>query len=357
VTPEPRAAVAALPAYRPGRSAEVAMADHGLADAVKLASNESPFGPLPAAARAAADAVAVGNRYADHRATALRARLAEHVGVDPTHVTVGCGSVGLLQQLAVTYLEPGDAAAYGWPSFEAYPIVTRTMGGREVTFPLVEHAIDARAMAAAADPSWRLVLLATPNNPTGTAVRTADLLALADAVDPSTLLVVDEAYHEFVTGPDVPDAIELLGDRPNVAVLRTFSKAYGLAALRVGYLVGPPDVVDAVDRVLAPFAVNGIGQAAAMASLDHHDEAMARVATIIAERDRLATEVRRRGFDAPDAQANFVWLPVGDDAGPLALDLERAGVVTRPFAGHGVRVTASTPDDGDRFLAALDARP
>jgi histidinol-phosphate aminotransferase len=210
-------------------------------------------------------------------------------------------------------------------------------------------------MAAGADPSWRLVLLANPNNPTGTAVRTEDLRALADALDGSTLLVVDEAYREFVTDPDVPDAVELLGDRPNVCVLRTFSKAYGLAALRVGYLVGHPDVVAAVDRVLPPFAVNGPAQAAAIASLDHREEAMARVAAVVAERDRLAGELRARRFDVPDAQANFVWLACGDAAAPLALALEQRGVVTRPFAGHGIRVTATDRAEGDRFLAALDS--
>ncbi len=356
--PRPRATVADLPLYRPGRSAEVAMAEHGLDEALKLASNESTLGPLPEAAAAAQDAAAHANRYADHLATALRHRLGEHLGVDAERVAVGCGSVGLLHQLAIAYLEPGTAAAYGWPSFETYPIVAAMQGATPVAVPNRDHTIDARGLAAAADPSWRLVLLANPNNPTGTAVRTADLLDLADAVDPSTLLVVDEAYREFVTDPDVPDAIALLGDRPNVCVLRTFSKAFGLAALRVGYLVGPPAVVAAVDRVLPPFAVNGPGQAAAAASLDHHGAAMARVAGVVAERDRLADELRRRGYEVPDAQANFVWVACGDDAGPLAQALEREGVVTRPFAGAGVRVTATDRAEGDRFLAALDrARP
>jgi histidinol-phosphate aminotransferase len=331
------------------------MAEHGLDDALKLASNESALGPLPEAAAAAVEATAHANRYADHLATALRTRLGAHLGVDADRVAVGCGSVGLLHQLAVAYLEPGTAAAYGWPSFETYPIVSRMQGATPVAVPNRQHTIDARALADAAHPTWRLVLLANPNTPPGTAVRTADLLALADAVDPSTLLVVDEAYREFVTDPEVPDAIALLGDRPNVCVLRTFSKAYGLAALRVGYLVGPPEVVAAVDRVLPPFAVNGPGQAAAIASLDHRDAAMARVAEVVAERDRLARALRERGIDVPDAQANFVWLPVGDDAGPLAQALERHGVVTRPFAGFGVRVTATNRAEGDRFLAAFDA--
>ena len=331
------------------------MAEHGLDDAVKLASNESSFGPLPSALAAAERAAANANRYADHRATALRERLGQHLGVDPARVAVGAGSAGLLQQLAVAYLEPGHSvAAYGWPSFETYPIITKLMGATPVEVPNRDHAIDAPAMAAMADPSWSIVFVATPNNPTGTAVHTAELLALADAIDPSTLLVVDEAYHEFVTDPDVPDAIELLGDRPNVCVLRTFSKAYGLAALRVGYLVGPPEVVDAVDRVLPPFAVNGAGQAAALASLDDHGAAMARVAAVVAERERLRSALLQRGHDVPPQQGNFVWLPVGDDAGPLAVALEKEGVVTRPFAGFGIRVTATTPAEGDRFLAALD---
>lgn len=331
------------------------MAEHGLDDAVKLASNESALGPLPSALAAAMAATAAANRYADHRASALRARLAGHLGVDAERVAVGAGSAGLLQQLAVAYLEPGaSVVAYGWPPFEAYPIAARTMGAATVEVPLRGEAIDADGLAAIADASWSMVLLATPNNPTGTAVRTAELPRLADALAPSTLLVVDEAYHEFVTDPDVPDAIALLGDRPNVAVLRTFSKAYGLAALRAGYLVGPPDVVDAVDRVLAPFNVSGPAQAAAIASLDDHDAAMARVAAVVAERERLRDALRHRGIEVPDVQGNFVWLPVGDDAGPLAVALEQRGVVTRPFAGYGIRVTATCAEEGDRFLAALD---
>ena len=353
--PAPRAAVAALPAYRPGRSAGMAMADHGLDSAVKLASNELPLLPLPSVAKAIEAAISGTTRYPDHRATELRRALAERLGVDTARVTVGCGSVGLLQQLALAYAGPGDEVVYGWPSFEAYPVFVGTTGATPVPVPLRRQTLDAEAIAAALTPRTRLVLVANPNNPTGTALRRSDLLSLADALPDRCLLVVDEAYREFVTGADVPDALALLGDRPDVVVLRTFSKAHGLAALRIGYLVGDPEVVAALDKVLVPFAVNGLGQAAALASLAAPDELADRVGGVVAERGLVSSSLRSAGWMVPDAQANFVWLPAGDAAQPLATALERSGVVTRPFPGLGVRVTIGTAPENDRFITALAA--
>lgn len=352
--PRPRTSVDALPAYRPGRSATTAMADHGIDHAVKLASNESPHGPLPSVAKAIEDAVADVNRYPDHRATALREAIGAHLGVEPARVAVGAGSVGLLQQLVLAYTTPGDELAYGWPSFEAYPVYSALTCATPAAVPLRRMTLDAGRMVQALRPRTRLVLVANPNNPTGTALRTDELLAIADALPEGCLLVVDEAYREFVRGADIPDALELLGDRPNVAVLRTFSKAYGLAALRVGYLVADPHVVDAVDKVLIPFAVNAVGQAAALASLEAVDELDDRVGAITAERQRMVDALRRRGWMVPDAEANFVWLPAGGAADALALELERRGVVTRPFDGYGIRVTVARPADTDLFVDAFD---
>jgi histidinol-phosphate aminotransferase len=335
----------------------MAMHEHGIARAVKLASNELAFGPLPAVAKAIDHALGRVNRYPDHGAVALRQALAERLGVAPDRVAVGSGSVGLLQQLCLAYVEPGDEVAFGWPSFEAYPIDAQLVGATEVRMPLRRQTISASGLAARLTERTRLVLVANPNNPTGTAVRAAELAALADALPARCLLVVDEAYREFVTGADVPDALSLLGHRPNVAVLRTFSKAHGLAGLRVGYLVGAPEVVAAVDKVLIPFSVSGVGQAAAMESLAAEAELAERVAVVVGERARVAGAVRRLGYPVPDPQANFVWLPVGEASVGLALALERAGVVTRPFAGAGVRVTIGTPEENDAFLAALGAGP
>ena len=329
------------------------MAEHNLADAIKLASNENPYGPLPSVAKAIEAGERAVNRYPDHRAATLRAVLADRHRVDADRVAVGCGSVGLLQQLALAYAGPGDAVAFGWRSFEAYPIFAQLSGADAVPVPLRRQTIDGAALSAALDERTRLVLVANANNPTGTALRTEELVALADATPDDCLLVVDEAYREFATGADVPDAICVLGDRSNVAVLRTFSKAHGLAGLRVGYMVAAPDVVDAIDKVLIPFSVNAIAQVAALAAVEADDELDARVDAIVTERTRVAREVRARGFACPDTQANFVWLAVGERAAPLALELEKSGVVTRPFPGDGVRVTIGTPGENDRFLAAL----
>jgi histidinol-phosphate aminotransferase len=354
--PSPRTALSALPVYKPGRSAEVAMRDHDIAEAIKLASNENPFSPLPsvlaAIDRSASDSL---NRYADHRAEGLREALAEHLDVAPAHVTVGCGSVGLLQQILLAYVDPGDEVLYGWRSFEAYPIYTTIVGGTEVRVPNRFETLDMAGITKAVTDRTRVVLVTSPNNPTGTAVGHEDLVTLLDSVPPDCLVVLDEAYHEYVTGRHVPAALELAAIYPNLAVLRTFSKAYGLAALRVGYLVAHPDVVGAIDQVLVPFAVNGLGQAAALASLAAGNELAARVTETLGERERMAAELRNRvGLSVPDPQANFLWLPAGERSADLTLELERAGLVTRPFPGEGIRITIGALEHNDRVLDTID---
>ena len=353
--PLPRSALDALPAYRPGKSAEVAMQQHDLASAVKLASNENPFDPLPSVRAALAEATAGINRYPDHRAAAVRARAAERLGVDVDAVGVGCGTVGLLQQLVLSYAGPGDEVVYGWRSFEVYPIYTRIAGATAVEVPLLRQALDLGAITDAVTPRTRLVLVTSPNNPTGTVVGHRDLARLLDHVPPSCLVVLDEAYHEYITGSHAPDAMALLAEHPNLAVLRTFSKAYGLAALRIGLLVADPRVVAEVDKTLVPFAVNGLAQVAALASLD--DDASAeldhRVRATVAERLRVAQGLAAIGLGVPDPQANFVWLPAGTGAVDLTLALERHGIVTRPFPDEGVRVTIGTAEENNRFLAAM----
>jgi len=229
------------------------------------------------------------------------------------------------------------------------------VGATEVAVPSRFHALDMAAITGAVTERTRVVFVTSPNNPTGTVVGHDELVAIRDAVPSGCLVVLDEAYYEYVTGRHAPDALALLAERPNLAVLRTFSKAYGLAALRVGYVLGHPDVVSAIDQVLVPFAVNGIGQAAALASLAADDELAVRVADVVTERERVACELRRRiGLSVPDPQANFVWLPAGEQAAALTMALERAGLVTRPFPGEGVRITIGTPADDDRVLDAIE---
>ena len=252
--PVARANIHGLPAYKPGKSAEVAMAEHDIASAIKVASNETPYSPLPSVGAAIAAAAFNINRYADHRAGELRARLAQRLGVEANWVGVGCGSVGLLQQLCLTYAGPGDSVAFGGLSFEAYPIFTQIAGAAAITVPNRHEVIDLDALAAALTPTTKLVLLANPNNPTGTTFDAETLTRFMTAVPPEVLVVLDEAYHEFVTDPTVPDGVSLVATYPNLAVLRTFSKAYGLAGLRIGYMIAQPDIVAEVDKTLIPFA-------------------------------------------------------------------------------------------------------
>jgi histidinol-phosphate aminotransferase len=207
-------------------------------------------------------------------------------------------------------------------------------------------------MSAAVTDRTRLVFVCNPNNPTGTALRRAELDRFLDAVPPTVLVVLDEAYREFVTDPDVPDGLATYGDRPNVVVLRTLSKAWGLAGLRVGYLVAAPDVAAAVRKVVTPFSTSMAAQAAALAALKAEDEMARRAALVVAERERLLAAVRDLVAGVPQSQANFVWLPLGDGAVPFGQGCEEHRVVVRPFAGDGVRVTVGTPEENDAFLAA-----
>ena len=348
-----RPAVAAMASYRPGKSAAQAENEHGITDAIKLASNENPYPPVPAVVAAIAAAAGDVNRYGDHRAADLRAAIAGWLEVDVDRVAAGCGSVGLLQQLLLAYVDPGDEVVYPWPSFEAYPIDVQLTGGVEVTVPLVDHTFDLEAVAGAVTDRTKLVLLANPNNPTGTAVHVDQLRRLVEQVPDDVLVVVDEAYREFVTA-DLGDPIaDLQPDHPNVVVLRTFSKAFGLAALRTGYAVADPEVVVELDKVLIAFAVNHLAQVASLAAIAARDEVQTVVDRITVERDRVVAALRADGWDLPDAHANFVYLPLGSRTDVVFPEMERRGVVVRPFPGVGMRVTIGTPAQNDRFLATL----
>ena len=351
-----RPAVDALPAYKPGKAAEQAEREHHIAEAIKLASNENPYPPPAAVVEAVAEACRSGNLYCDHRATAVREALADRLGLAVDQVTVGAGSVALLYQMATAYVDPGDEVVTPWISFEAYPISVQTMGGTLVRVPLTaDHAFDLGAVAAAVTKRTKLVLLATPNNPTGTAVSTADVARLAERIPDDVVVLVDEAYREFAD-PALGDPVaELLPRFDNVAVARTFSKAYGLASLRVGYVMAHPEITSAIDKCLIPFNVNGLAQAAALAALgdDAAAEAQTNIEAIRAERGRVAAALTADGWDIGDTQANFVWIHLGSRTDEVCIALEQRGVVTRPFSGVGIRVTIGTPAQNDRFLAAL----
>ncbi|MFF5991412.1 histidinol-phosphate transaminase [Prauserella flavalba] len=339
-----RADLAALPAYVPGRT---------VPGAIKLASNEVPGGPLPSVAEAIAHATAQVNRYPDMGSQALTERLAKELELPVERIAVGCGSVSLCQQLVQGMCEPGEEVLFAWRSFEAYPIVTQVGNAKAVRVPLdASQTHDLDAMAAAITPKTRVVFVCNPNNPTGTAVRRDALVRFLDQVPSDVLVVLDEAYREFVTDRDVPDGLEFVRTRPNVTVLRTFSKAYGLAGLRVGYAVGPEEVITALRKVYVAFSVNTLAQTAAIASLDAKDELLARCADVVRERARVRDELLAAGYDVPETHANFVWLPLGERAVEFAQHALEHKVVVRPFAGDGVRVTISTPEENDVFLDA-----
>jgi histidinol-phosphate aminotransferase len=358
----PRSAVQALPAYKPGRNPADLAREIGVDRAVKLASNEVAFPPLPAVLQAIGAAAGETNRYPDNGALVLTHALADRYDVQPGQIATGCGAVTVCQQLAQAFNDPGSSIAFAWRSFEMYPLLAQVAGARSVQVPLVAGRAggpadthDLEALAAAIDDTTRVVFVCNPNNPTGTAVRRAALERFLDVVPAATLVVLDEAYREFVTDPEVPDGVELMRGRPNVAVLRTFSKAWGLAGLRVGYLLAEdPAVAEAVRKTQVPFSVSLLAQAAAVAALASEDEVRRRCAAVVAERDRLTRALRDRGMEVADSQANFLWLPVGEEALPLAAALEARAVITRPFAGEGVRVTVGAPEENDAFLAALD---
>ena len=352
--PQPRAHLASVPVYVPGRSAEAAMAEHGINRAVKLASNEVPFGPLPGIADAVAAAMNDTSRYADHDSDELADAYAQTLGLTRDRVAVGPGSVGLLQQLTLAYAGPDDEVLYPWPSFIAYPQFSGVVAATRVVVALRRFSIDVDAILDAITTRTRLIFIANPNNPISGALRRADVERLLYGVPANCLVVMDEAYREFVTGADVPDALDHLDRFPNLVVLRTFSKAYGMAGMRVGFLIGDPVVVRAVYATMIPFAVNGPAQAAAMVAMTHRDEVRRRCAIIVAERQRVAQLLRRSGLGLPESQGNFWWLPAGARSTGLAVAMEQRGVVVRPFP-TGIRVTVGLPDENEVFLAALAA--
>lgn len=352
VPPRLRADLAAVAGYRPGQRAS-----HETLPSYSLASNEMPFGPLPGVAEAVAEAAATVHRYPDPAATALTGALSERLGVGTDELTLGTGSVAVCQQAVVATSGRDDEVVYPWRSFEAYPIITRLAGATSVPVPLLpDGRHDLAAMAAAVTDRTRLVFVCTPNNPTGPAVGKAELERFLDAVPQDVLVAIDEAYFEFGLDDDSDedlDGIALSRGRPNVLVIRTFSKAYGLAALRVGYGVASPVVAAALRKTAVPFGVSAPAQAAALASLDQQEALRRRVGETCRERARVVAAARALGHPVPDTAGNFYWLPLGHAAERFAHACKDHGVTVRAFAGEGVRVTVGEPAANDIVLAVL----
>ncbi|MER5447111.1 histidinol-phosphate transaminase [Streptomyces sp. NPDC002764] len=319
------------------------------APAHQLARNETPFQPPASVLDAITRAAAEANRYPDPACGALRAALARHYDLSPDRVAVGAGSITLLQALLAVTAEPGAAVAYSWPSFDGYEVLADLAGFRTVRVPLAEDGHDLDALAAAVDEHTRLVLLCNPDNPTGTASAEADVLRFLDAVPRTCLVVLDEAYCEYARDPGL--GARLLTSWPNLIVARTFSKAYGLAGLRVGYMLADPYVISRIRRMIMPLSVSDIAQAAAVASLAAEAELLSRVQHTVAERDRVRAAMREMGFDVPPSEANFIWLPLGSRTQAFALTCASAGVNVRPYPDEGVRVTIGTAEENDAFLA------
>jgi len=323
----------------------------------KLSSNESPFGPLPSVLEAIAEQARSANRYPDNGAVALTEAIADRFGVPPQHIAVGCGSVGVTQQILEAVGEPGAEVIYAWRSFEAYPTLADLSAATSVRVPLRDQTHDLAAMAAAITPRTRLIFVCNPNNPTGTVVHTSELEAFLDRVPPHCLVVIDEAYREYVRDAAVPDGVGLYRYRPNVAVLRTFSKAYGLAGLRVGFMIADEPVVAAVRATMLPFTVNRIAQAAAIASLAAEAELLARVELVVKERTRVREALVAEGWEVPPTEANFVWLALGERTAEFAAACEAAGIAVRAFAPDGARVSIGDAEANDAFLAVAGAFP
>ena len=337
-----------LPAYVPGARPSGAMAE-------KLSSNENPYPPLPRVVAAVSDAAVDLNRYPDMAAGDLVAALAANLEVEPEQVVVGNGSVAVLETILRALCEPGDEVVFAWRSFEAYPITVAVAGGTAVAVPLTsEGRHDLPAMVAAVTDRTRAVILCSPNNPTGPALTDAEVREALAALPEHVLVLLDEAYIEFVrpSGDDAPlDSLALLREDSRVVVLRTFSKAYGLAGLRVGFAVARPRLAAGLRSASTPFGVNLLAQVAAIESLRSQDELMERVDALVAERERLVTALRAQGWAIPEAQGNFVWFPVGERAAQLARAFAAAGVLVRPFAGDGVRVSIGEPEANDLVIS------
>ena len=342
-----RSTLNGIPAYKAGQPATVAPG----VMSYKLSSNENHHDPLPSVLKAAERALYDMHRYPDYGSSALVSEIAQHFTVPVGDIAVGTGSVGLLQQLVQITAGPGDGVLFGWRSFEAYPIMTQISGATAQKVSLDDDdRHDLGAMLAAIDDTTCIALICNPNNPTGTAVGREAITRFVEAAPRDLLIVIDEAYCEFVDPEKIPDGLDFYRAYENVAVLRTFSKAYGLAALRVGYCIAHEPVAEALRKVQVPFGVNSVAEAAAIASLLAEEELLERVRTIMGERGRVQAALELVGLHTAESEANFVWIRLGERTMEFAAACDAIGLSVRPFAGEGVRITIGEPEANTRFI-------
>jgi histidinol-phosphate aminotransferase len=346
-SPQPRDCVSRIPAYVAGKPP----APRPGLTTYKLSSNENPYPPLPGVVDAAVAAAEQMNRYPDMGNVALYEALGDKLGVPTDHLVLATGSVALIYQLVQAFCDPGDEVVHAWRSFEAYPIAVTAAGAQGVRVPVTaDGRHDLAAMAAAISDRTKLLLVCTPNNPTGPSVTQSELDAFLAEVPPHVLVVVDEAYVEFVRMSDPVDGVATVRAHENVVATRTFSKAYGLAGFRVGYAVAPSPIATALRAVSLPFGVSNVAQAAAIASLRAEPELLERVDALVAERDRLVKGLADVGLVVPEPQGNFVWFAAGDRTADLAAAADDLGIVIRPFAGDGARISVGESEANDRVV-------
>lgn len=342
-----RDSLSGVPVYRPGRPPTRV---EGVTS-YKMSSNENPYPPLPGVQQAVADAAATLNRYPDMGSVALREAIAAEIGVGSEEIVTGTGSSGVLSAIINAACEAGDEVVYAWRSFEAYPIMVALSGARSVQVPVTEDGRhDLEAMADAVTRDTRVLIVCSPNNPTGTVAGADEVERLLARVPDDLLVVLDEAYLEFVRDDAALRGLDVYRRHPNVVVLRTFSKAYGLAGLRVGYAVAREAVAARLRSCVIPFAVTEMAVAAVRASLAAKDELAERVEALVHERTRVQRGLLDLGYQVPQSEANFVWLPLGRHTAAFAEAADAAGLAVRPFDGEGVRVSVEAEEANTRLL-------
>lgn len=343
-----RAIIDTMPGYAQGKPAPAVEGQRTF----KISSNENAFDPLPSVVDAVTEqAVGHMNRYPDMRGWAVVERLAERYGVEPGNVMLGCGSTEVITMLVNLVSGPGDEIVYPWRSFEAYPLIVAGAGADSVQVPnLPDGGHDVDGLIAAVNEKTRLVIVNNPNNPTSTSISDADARRIMQAVPSDVLVLFDEAYFQFNTDPNTSVAMNLFREYPNVVVAHTFSKAYGLAGLRIGYAIAPSDVVTGMTKVALPFGVTEIAQTAAIASLDAQDEMELRVKEIVAERDRVVDALVGQGWEFPTPYANYFWLALGDRTDEAAAVFKQHGLSVRVFSGEGIRVSIGEPEANDLVI-------
>jgi histidinol-phosphate aminotransferase len=354
--------VRSLSGYTPGKSRRKAQQESRV-DCIKMASNENPFGPSPKAVEAMRAALSETNFYPDNDVSELRRKLAEHHNVTPEQIVPAAGSTALLGIIARTLLSPGLNAITSERSFIIYPIATQAAGGKLIKIPMRDHDFDLNAIAAAVDRNTRLIYLSNPNNPTGTIVEALEIDKLLDRLPDHVLLILDEAYYDFaqhfanLRGVDYSHASRYVSERRNVVVLRTFSKAHGLAGVRVGYGIGPPELMSYFDRMRTTFSVSVLAQAAALAALDDEAHKQKAVTNNAEQAQRLAESMAESGHRVIPTWANFFYCELAEDADAIAKQLQVEGVIVRPLGPWGapkaIRVTIGTPKQNEVFLKAF----